>query len=68
MCTEFDPLAPFPPPLQRDEGDFIAFCHWIEDLHQEGEQPYLQEVIRLDVRPCLAFENVEVRVQTNCLP
>ena len=68
MCTKFNLLLSSLsiPSFKRDEADFIAFCHWIEDLYHEGEQPFLQEVVRLDVRPCLEFENTEVRLIVYC--
>ena len=59
------PLTCFSPPLpQIDEADFSSFCQWVEDLPEEGMHPYLQGVVRLDVRPCLSFDNAEVLVCT----
>ena len=50
--------------LQMDEADFSSFCRWVEDLPGAETQPYLQGVVRLDVRPCLSFDSAEVLVCT----
>ncbi len=49
-----------------DEENFEVFCQWLKALSTNEEHPYLANIVALDVRPCLAFKNKEVRALLSC--